>query len=239
MSFEKVIIGDATLYLGDSMEILPLVKAHVAIADPVYGIGSTSASGLRKVRKSKTDYGSPYFVDSPEYVERVMIPLLRMAISQFGRAAITPGNKMLWSYPKPDHIGTFQYPGSTVMGCWGPMLWQAILFYGKDPHQGRLVPDSIQGCNDSAIGIEHPCPKPLKSWTRLVQRASKAGETVCDYAMGSGTTGVSCIQTGRKFVGIEIDDTYFDIACKRIEQAHAQGKLFEPEPTKQEQAALL
>ena len=125
------------------------------------------------------------------------------------------------------------------MSAWGPMLWQAILFYGKDPYQGRLAPDSIQNCNDVAIGIDHPCPKPLKSWTKLVQRASLAGETVCDYVMGSGTTGVAALQLGRKFVGIEINPKHFDIACQRIEAAYAQGQLFTPEPIKQIQEALL
>lgn len=53
---------------------------------------------------------------------------------------------------------------------------------------------------------------------------------VLDPFMGSGTTGVAAIQLGRKFIGIERDPKYFDIACKRIEQAVAQGQLFAPEP---------
>jgi DNA modification methylase len=57
--------------------------------------------------------------------------------------------------------------------------------------------------------------------------------------MGSGTTGVAAIQLGRKFIGIEREPKYFDIACKRIEQAAAQGQLFEPAPTKQHQETFL
>jgi DNA modification methylase len=50
--------------------------------------------------------------------------------------------------------------------------------------------------------------------------------------MGSGTTGVACAQLGRKFIGIEIEPKYFDIACRRIEQSYAQGRLFEePNPS--------
>ena len=57
--------------------------------------------------------------------------------------------------------------------------------------------------------------------------------------MGSGTTGVAALQLDRKFIGIEREQKYFDIACKRIEQAVAQGQLFAPEPKKQVQEALL
>ena len=61
-------------------------------------------------------------------------------------------------------------------------------------------------------------------------------ETILDPFMGSGTTGVACAKLGRKFIGIEIEPKYFDIACKRIEEAYAQGDMFiePPKPAKQE-----
>ena len=65
----------------------------------------------------------------------------------------------------------------------------------------------------------------------LVSLFTNSGETVCDPFMGSGTTGVACAKLGRKFIGIEIDEGYFDIACKRIEQAYAQPSLFDQLPT--------
>jgi site-specific DNA-methyltransferase (adenine-specific) len=65
------------------------------------------------------------------------------------------------------------------------------------------------------------------------------GKTILDPFMGSGTTGVAAIQLGRKFIGIEREPKYFDIACKRIEQAMAQGQLFEPEKPKQVQHSLI
>jgi site-specific DNA-methyltransferase (adenine-specific)/modification methylase len=63
-------------------------------------------------------------------------------------------------------------------------------------------------------------------------------ETILDPFMGSGTTGVAAIQLGRKFIGIEREPKYFDIACQRIEQAVAQGQLFEPEQPKQVQEQM-
>lgn len=65
-------------------------------------------------------------------------------------------------------------------------------------------------------------------------------QTILDPFMGSGTTGVAAVQMGRKFIGIEREPKYFDIACKRIEQAVAQGRLFDaPAPQTAEQPALL
>ena len=61
---------------------------------------------------------------------------------------------------------------------------------------------------------------------KLVSDFTQAGETVCDLFMGSGTTGVACANLGRKFIGIEICEKYFDVACERIAAAYAQGRLF-------------
>ena len=85
---------------------------------------------------------------------------------------------------------------------------------------------------------EHPTQKPLGVMKWVIEFCPKAN-TILDPFMGSGTTGVAAIQMGCKFIGIEREPKYFDIACKRIEQAVAQGQLFEPEPTKEVQNCLL
>lgn len=224
-----VTIGKATLYLGDARDILPEIgSADVAIFDPPYGVAGGWGSGLRKAspRSAKSAYISQLFVDDRAYVETVSAPLAEECIRRFGRAAITPGIKHQRLYPEPSHVGSFQYPGSTVMSCWGPVLWQPVLYYGRDPHQGKLRPDSRPNCNDIDRDTPHPCPKPLKQWTWLVERASLPGETVIDPMMGSGTTGVACHALGRAFIGIEIDPVYFQLACKRIEDAQRQGDMF-------------
>jgi adenine-specific DNA-methyltransferase len=86
---------------------------------------------------------------------------------------------------------------------------------------------------------QHPTQKPLALMAHIVKSSTRQCSTVLDPFMGSGTTGVAAIQLGRKFIGIERDERYFDIACKRIEQAVAQGQLFAPETMKQEQVALI
>jgi site-specific DNA-methyltransferase (adenine-specific)/modification methylase len=83
----------------------------------------------------------------------------------------------------------------------------------------------------------HPTQKPLEVMKWVIELCPKS-ETILDPFMGSGTTGVAAIQLGRKFIGIEREPKYFDIACKRIEQAVAQGQLFEPEQPTQTQEAM-
>ena len=238
MIHQEVIIGDARLILGDCMDILPtLGKVDAVITDPPYGTGTAKKSGLRKGSVAKSSYEG--FFDSLENVIETVIPAIEVCISRFGRVVLTCGFKAMWHYPKPSHVGSFQYgAGTTVMSCWGPALWQPILFYGRDPKQGTLTPDSFQGCNDSDTQTDHPCPKPLKSWRLLVNRASLVSETILDPFMGSGTTGVAAIQLGRKFIGIEREERYFQIACERISNAVAQGQLFAPERPKQDQMKL-
>jgi len=84
---------------------------------------------------------------------------------------------------------------------------------------------------------DHPTQKPIGVMSWAVGHTK--GITVLDPFMGSGTTGVACMNLGRKFIGIEIERKYFDIACERIENAQRQGRMFEPERAKPEQQSLL
>ena len=85
---------------------------------------------------------------------------------------------------------------------------------------------------------DHPTQKPIDLMHWCLSFIPDAG-VICDPFMGAGTTGVAAVMAGRKFIGIEQKPEYFDAACKRIEQAVAQGQLFAPALMKQEQATLL
>ncbi len=225
----KEVIGNAELWLGDAREIVGAIGGFDrVVTDPPYGVAGGWGSGLRHAspRGAKSDYRAA-FEDTREYVAAAIVPVIVACVERAKSVALTTGIKNSDLYPKPAHIGSFQYPGSTVMSCWGPVLWQPIYFYGRDPHQGRLRPDSRRNCNDVDRDTDHPCPKPLAQWTWLVERASLFGETVLDPFMGSGTTGVACAKLGRAFVGIELDPVHFETACRRIEDAQRQGSLFE------------
>lgn len=73
----------------------------------------------------------------------------------------------------------------------------------------------------------HPTQKPVKLLEYLIRTYTDEGETVLDNTMGSGSTGVACVNTNRNFIGIELDETYYETACKRIKDAQAQPRLFE------------
>tara|TARA_R110000868_G_scaffold364277_1_gene627142 strand:- start:496 stop:1572 length:1077 start_codon:yes stop_codon:yes gene_type:complete len=92
---------------------------------------------------------------------------------------------------------------------------------------------------DIERGAVHPTQKPLDLMRHIVKVSSRPESVTLDPFMGSGTTGVAAIELGRKFIGIERESKYFDIACKRIKQAVAQGQLFAPEPMKQVQETFL
>jgi DNA modification methylase len=76
-------------------------------------------------------------------------------------------------------------------------------------------------------GKEHPTQKPVRLMAWCLDMHPKA-KTVCDPFMGTGTTGVACVQSGRRFIGIERERRYFDVACERMERAQAQGQLLPP-----------
>jgi site-specific DNA-methyltransferase (adenine-specific)/modification methylase len=87
-------------------------------------------------------------------------------------------------------------------------------------------------------GDEHPTQKPVELMRWCIEICKNQPHTILDPFMGSGTTGVAAIQMGRKFIGIERELSYFEIACKRIEQASKQVDMFIEQP-KHEQVALL
>lgn len=90
----------------------------------------------------------------------------------------------------------------------------------------KRIPSSVQFFNNrkDKRGY-HPTQKPIDLMAYLVETYTKESETVLDFTMGSGTTGVACVKMGRKFIGIELDEGYFDIACQRIRDAYAQPDM--------------
>lgn len=223
-----VIIGDATLYLGDCMDILPtLPKVDAVITDPPYGIGESSKKvASRGKLAAPTDYGHFDWDKAPaaaEIIEKIREISDYQAIFGGNYFALPPSSCWLvWDKlnGKNDfadcELAWTNWPKAVRRIQW---LWNGMIRQG---HEERF----------------HPTQKPLEVMKWAIELCPKA-ETILDPFMGSGTTGVAAIQLGRKFIGIEREPKYFEIACKRIEQAMAQGKLFGPEPVKQVQESLL
>jgi DNA modification methylase len=112
--------------------------------------------------------------------------------------------------------------------------------HGLAPTQDAKIPDSVFRItrHKHVGGIEagHPAVYPVAFASELILAYSDIGGLICDPFMGSGTTGVGAVKLGRKFIGIEIEPKYFDIACKRISDALTRPDLFlaPPKPAKQE-----
>jgi site-specific DNA-methyltransferase (adenine-specific)/modification methylase len=223
----KVEIGNATLYLGDCMDILPtLPKVDAVITDPPYGINENSKKvASRGKLASPKDYGDFDWDKAPP--PDALIELIR---TKGQHQAFFGGNY-------------FTLPPTS---CW--LVWDKLngnndfadceLAWTNWPKAVRRLQwrwnGMIRQGNEERY---HPTQKPLEVMKWVIELCPKS-ETILDPFMGSGTTGVAAIQLGRKFIGIEREPKYFDIACKRIEQAVAQGQLFEPEQPTQTQEAM-
>lgn len=228
MTWREEIIGDCRLILGDCRCVLPtLGPVDAVVTDPPYGLDRGRGTLGKRGRAARTTWN-----DTVEDVRQVYVPAIKAAlVLSSGRGAVTPGSVHAFEYPKPADIGGITQPAATGVSSWGRATMQPVLFYGKDPFAGKhLAPITIEQLQPTeAVG--HPTSKPERVMRWLIHRASRPGETVLDLFMGSGTTGVACVQLGRKFIGIEIDPGYFDTACRRIEESYRQPRLFaEPEP---------
>lgn len=226
---EKVEIGNATLYLGDCRDILPtLDKVDAVITDPPYGMDFQSNHRIEKHMKIANDKSADVANAAIDWA----LKNAKHSVYAFGRW------DNIYDYPKPKSLITW-VKNNWSMGDLNhehARQTEVAFFYACKEHDfpnGRPTDVVHYARTNNEF---HPTEKPVGlmklfvEWTR---------GTILDPFMGSGTTGVAAVQMGRKFIGIEREPKYFDIACKRIEQAVAQGQLFEPEPKKQEQVSFL
>jgi len=216
----SVIIGDATLYLGDCMDILPtLGKVDAVITDPPFGVGNfVQVSGnVRGELVTWNDAGP-----SEEFFKLI-------------KEKST--HRIVWG---ANYFNCFEGAGGLVWVKNQPMpnmskAEMASTSWGNKVELISLTWTNYVNTKES----DHPCERPVGLYKWCIKQVPKQPQTILDPFMGSGTTGVAAIQLGRKFIGIEREPKYFDIACKRIEQAVAQGQLFAPEPMKQIQEVLI
>lgn len=222
---KPVIIGDATLYLGDCMDILPtLDKVDAVITDPPYGInkdGQTKTTGGHGGRKAYDFLGWDG--------ERPPEAVFRAILSAADKHVIWGGNYFADLLP-PTMRWLVWDKGQRINQSDGELAWTSI--------QGALRICTMNRVEIMQDGAVHPTQKPVRLMSWSIEQIGSA-DCILDPFMGSGSTGVAAIKMGRKFIGIERELAYFRIACKRIEQAVAQGQLFAPEQPKQVQETFL
>lgn len=240
-------IGDATLYLGDCMDILPtLDKVDAVITDPPYGevTHSNAKSNRGKGHGNTTIDFSSITADELDLVltecgkhcDRWFVSTMEWR--HIARFEVNPPNG--WEFVRFG-VWVKTNPMPQISADRPAQGWEGIAYMHSTTGQKKQWNGGGQHGNYVGAIVtdgNHPTGKPLALFSQFIERFTNFGNSVLDPFMGSGTTGVAAIQMGRKFIGIEREQKYFDIACKRIEQANKQVDMFVEQP-KQIQESLI
>lgn len=239
-SFRKEQIGECTLYCGDALEIMPLLpKSDLAISDVPYALTTGGCGDPKSNKKMSGIFAASNYSNNGQIVTAT-VPFPEMMQSIYGSlksdadcyvmandknvhpltdAALNAGfqfhNLLVWDKVSPTANRWYMKNLEFTL-----YLWKGRAKTINNPSSKQL----IRGGVDKVSG--HPTEKPVYLMAEYVSNSSKRGDTVIDPFMGSGTTGVACVTLGRRFIGIEIDPKFFDIACKRIEGAYSNPDMF-------------
>lgn len=221
----KEVIGSAELYLGDCRDILPtLSNVDAVITDPPYGIDESSdkvasrqrkAGGNSKALADQRDYGEFHW-DQTSVDDALMLQ-----VRSAGKWLVIFGGN---------------YYAMPPARCW--LVWDkengnndfadCELAWTNLPRAVRRIRYMWHGmlrANKEQRG-DHPTQKPLGVMEWAIGHVPEPNRVILDPFMGSGTTGVACMNLGRSFIGIEREPKYFEIALRRIEDAQRQSRLF-------------
>ena len=234
---KEVTIGRARLILGDAAEVLPTIGkvAHI-ITDPPYSERTHSGHdqvALQVRRDGAERLALGYTALSRDGAERLaetfaaasdgwivwmtdhtLAPTIAGKLESIGRYVFAP-------------LPYFHAGRSVRLAGDGPSSWTDWLVVSRTKAQSKW--GTLRGGYVAGPGWDDKVRmggKPTRLMRLVVTDYSRPGELVCDPFMGAGTTGVACMMEDRDFVGIEIDEATFDIACKRIEDAQRQADLF-------------
>ncbi len=207
------IIGNCSLWLGDCREVLPLLPpVDLVLTDPPYGVSSVSNfNGQGRGWGGFTDEVIEDFhswdFEAPKERLNEALKIGECCIVWGGNYFDMAASRCWFAWVKPDSVQT----QSSIELAWTNMNKNSKhLVLTRNPPKDK----------------SHPTQKPVSLMEWCINLAPKNTLTVADPFMGSGTTGVACANMGKTFYGIEREPKYFDIACKRIEQAYAQQRLF-------------
>ena len=216
-------IGLATLYLGDCREVLPtLAPCDLILTDPPYGIGADRTRNGQK--DGWVDYGAEGWDK-----ERPPLWLFGLMRDKAKECVIWGGNYFTDVLPPTMRwlVWDKGQRNFSLADC--EFAWSS-----QNAAARVLTLPRAEALQD---GKEHPTQKPLRLMEWCLDMHPKAA-TVCDPFMGSGTTGVAAVRMGKHFTGIEREPKYFDIACKRIEDAQRQASIFDQPAARAEQHGL-
>ena len=210
-----VTIGDCVLYNADCREILPtLPNVPAVVTDPPYGIFSKGGKWGKK-----SGGGLDWDRSPASFVSEI--------VNEVDEAIVWGGNY----FPLPPSRGWLVWHKRDAV----PSAADVELAWTSFDMNSALIDQTIAATN--AERVAHPTQKPLRVMEWSV--GFTTADTILDPFMGSGTTGVACVKLGRKFIGIEIEPKYFDIACRRIREEYERMALFEAPPKVEQMEMVL
>lgn len=227
----KEVIGNAELWLGDCRDILPtLGNVDAVVTDPPYGISYSPSSlvsaGAQQFEVMKGDVHEPQL----DHVFRLGCRKIIFGANNFPNQLPQRGRWICW-----DKRGGIS-AADRMLGSPFELAWDdRTSGYDK---MIRILHGGVVNADGANVQRQHPTQKPVALMIWCIQQLSLDEITILDPYMGSGTTGVACARLGRRFIGIEIDPSYFAIACRRIEAAYAQPDLFVEPPKPAVQLSL-
>jgi DNA modification methylase len=214
----RVVIGDCTLYEGDCLEVMPtLGKVDAVVTDPPYGIGESGGKSKSRSKLAQADLYAHKQWDDQTCEEAIQMTraLSKDQIVFGGNYYNLPPTSCWLIWDKQNGANDF----ADCEMAWTNLRKAVRRIYWRWNGMIRKG-DDVR---------EHPTQKPVGVMRWCLTHIPDA-KTILDPFMGSGTTGVACVKEGRKFIGIELDPDYFDIAVKRIRDAYAQPDMFVAAP---------
>lgn len=229
-------IGDATLYRGDCLEILPtLGGVDAVVTDPPYEL-SSSGPGVSHFGMSLSKFDSDAYAEIVGGVDyESLLSGLAAICAPFNMFCFCSNKQIsrLMSLNEAEDRATTLLVWHKVNaapfanGVWRGDIEYIVHARGKGAtFRGGAVEKKKVSEHPTVVDASHPTVKPIALIEKFVGIGAERDAVVLDPFMGSGTTGVACANLGRKFIGIEIEQKYLDIACERITAAYAQGRLF-------------
>jgi site-specific DNA-methyltransferase (adenine-specific)/modification methylase len=212
----KETIGDCTLYCGDCREILPEIRGvDAVITDPPYGIGcSGEFKSMAVNHKSIWRDARPRGYPDKEWDKTIFKEI--DVLLNVGRKQIIFGGNY---YRLPLTGGWLVWDKKVAM----PTLSKCELAWTSFLRHTEILHYLWSGFRKEHPEERfHPTQKPEAVMRWCVSFLGEAEQVVLDPFMGSGTTGVACVNSGRRFIGVELNEGYFEIACRRVETAYQQ-----------------
>lgn len=199
----------------DFLRTLPDGSVDAVVTDPPYGL----------------DFPYLSYKDTRDNLRRLIEAFMPEALRITSRVFVLCGTTQIGMFPHADWVVNVTWNTTGTFGKYGYNQWTPVLCYGKDLPgfgnvNGVMKTDTLRISGGAGVGFmrsdeekKHTCPKPITVMKSVIERLTFPESSILDPFAGSGTTGVACIQTGRNFIGCEIDAGYAEIARRRCREA--------------------